>query len=148
MVRRMVTALLPAITAAAVTLACGGDAHDDERAVGADTVVVTARDTLFEPTELRVRRGGSVTIELRNEDSVEHDLEIAGLDAEVTAGGASDDGHGNGADHDDEQTIAVHTEGDGTASVTFTPMDAGEYEFYCTITGHKEAGMVGTLIVE
>ena len=24
----------------------------------------------------------------------------------------------------------------------------GTYEYYCNVTGHKEAGMVGTLIVE
>jgi uncharacterized cupredoxin-like copper-binding protein len=25
---------------------------------------------------------------------------------------------------------------------------AGEYEFYCNVPGHREAGMVGTLVVE
>ena len=35
-----------------------------------------------------------------------------------------------------------------TGTVDFTPSEAGTYEFYCTIEGHKEAGMVGTLVVE
>lgn len=30
----------------------------------------------------------------------------------------------------------------------FTPMEAGEYEFYCSVEGHREAGMKGKLIVE
>ncbi len=25
---------------------------------------------------------------------------------------------------------------------------AGEYEYYCTVAGHKELGMVGTIIAE
>ena len=32
-------------------------------------------------------------------------------------------------------------------NVEFTPSTPGEYEFFCTVAGHKEAGMVGTLIV-
>ena len=32
--------------------------------------------------------------------------------------------------------------------VTFTaPDEPGEFQFYCSIPGHKEAGMVGTLTV-
>jgi uncharacterized cupredoxin-like copper-binding protein len=35
---------------------------------------------------------------------------------------------------------------DGTLS--FVPTEAGEYTFYCTVTGHRTLGMEGTLIVE
>lgn len=35
-----------------------------------------------------------------------------------------------------------------TASVTFNTGAPGEYEYYCSIPGHREAGMVGTLIVQ
>ena len=34
-----------------------------------------------------------------------------------------------------------------TATVLFTPTQIGEYEFECTIPGHKEAGMVGRVTV-
>ncbi|TMW73916.1 plastocyanin/azurin family copper-binding protein [Alteribacter natronophilus] len=34
-----------------------------------------------------------------------------------------------------------------TSSIIFTPLKTGTYEFFCTIPGHKEAGMRGTLIV-
>lgn len=35
-----------------------------------------------------------------------------------------------------------------TKTLTFNSGAAGEYEFYCSIPGHREAGMVGKLIVE
>lgn len=34
-----------------------------------------------------------------------------------------------------------------SALVTFTPTEPGTYEFYCAVPGHREAGMVGTVIV-
>jgi len=41
--------------------------------------------------------------------------------------------------------VAAGTGGNGT--LTFTPSKPGTYAFYCTVAGHKEAGMVGTLTV-
>ncbi|MCH7860368.1 MAG: multicopper oxidase domain-containing protein, partial [Proteobacteria bacterium] len=43
--------------------------------------------------------------------------------------------------------VAAHAMPGTTASVIFTATEPGEYEFFCTIPGHKEAGMVGRLIV-
>jgi len=34
-----------------------------------------------------------------------------------------------------------------SGSVTFVPTQPGTYEFFCAVAGHKEAGMVGTLMV-
>jgi uncharacterized cupredoxin-like copper-binding protein len=33
-------------------------------------------------------------------------------------------------------------------TLEFTPTKPGTYEFICTVPGHKEAGMVGALIVK
>jgi uncharacterized cupredoxin-like copper-binding protein len=35
-----------------------------------------------------------------------------------------------------------------TGVLEFTPTKPGTYEFFCTVAGHKEAGMVGTLVVK
>ena len=43
--------------------------------------------------------------------------------------------------------VAAHAIAGTNASVIFTPTEAGVYEFACTLPGHKEAGMVGKLIV-
>ncbi|MBI5715993.1 MAG: cupredoxin domain-containing protein, partial [Chloroflexi bacterium] len=42
--------------------------------------------------------------------------------------------------------IAVAMGKSGT--LEFTPTKAGTYEFFCTVAGHKEAGMKGTLVVK
>ncbi len=34
------------------------------------------------------------------------------------------------------------------ASVMFTASKKGVFRFYCAVPGHKEAGMIGTLIVQ
>jgi uncharacterized cupredoxin-like copper-binding protein len=31
--------------------------------------------------------------------------------------------------------------------IEFTPSQPGEYEFFCSVPGHKEAGMRGTMVV-
>lgn len=77
-------------------------------------------------------------MELKNEDGEEHDLVIEGIAATVSTG--NDDG-GHGA------KVAVHAEGSETDSVTFTAHENGTYTFYCTIEGHREAGMEGTIEV-
>lgn len=38
--------------------------------------------------------------------------------------------------------------GTGKATVRFTPDRPGQFEYYCAIPGHRERGMIGTLIVE
>lgn len=52
-----------------------------------------------------------------------------------------------GGGHHDDGVIAAHAEPGTTATVLFTPTEAGVFEFACTIPGHKEAGMVGKLVV-
>jgi plastocyanin len=89
-----------------------------------DEVTVTAVDIAFEEKELTIPADTDVTITLNNEGVLEHDFVIDELDFMVgpIMGGES-------------------------ASETLNA-PAGEYEFYCSIPGHKEAGMVGTLTVE
>ena len=46
--------------------------------------------------------------------------------------------------------IDVHVAADGgeTAEGGLRADEPGEYTFYCTVAGHREAGMEGTLVVE
>ena len=37
---------------------------------------------------------------------------------------------------------------DETASITFVPDEPGTYHYLCTVPGHAQHGMIGTLVVE
>lgn len=77
----------------------------------------------YKPNEITVRRGQEVTILLNSADMM-HDFVIDELDvkSEIAQAGTS-------------------------TRVTFTPNEAGEFEFYCSVGNHRAMGMKGTLIV-
>ncbi len=120
-------ALLSAVVLAA---ACGGDADDAEPANGGGggggEAIELAADPggalSYDKTSLEAS-AGEATIVLTNDSSVEHDVRIEELDV--------------GTD--------VITEGTDSVTVTLEP---GTYTFFCSVPGHREAGMEGTLTVE
>ena len=131
------------------------DAHDDDHDTNGDNVLEITLNVVegkapwgFDPEVIEVPLGHRVKLTLINGGRVEHDVEISNLMAEhieTTAGTAPHDRLGGGG-HDDA-TVAAHAMPGTTASVTFTPTMAGEYEFHCTLPGHRELGMVGKIIV-
>ena len=78
-----------------------------------------------ENPEIQVKKGDKVTIEIVNEDGIEHAFEVVGLGV---------------------KSQSIIQKGDKT-SVTFTADKAGTYQYICNIPGHREAGMLGTLVV-
>ena len=92
---------------------------------GASQVSVVARDLRFEPADLTVEAGTTVALSFRNDDPVFHDWEAEGL-ANVDAGARSGQ----------------------TQRIRFRIDDPGTYRILCTVPGHAESGMVGTLVVQ
>jgi len=88
------------------------------------TFDVEARDLWFSPAELTVSSSGSATIRLENAGRVVHNLTVdeLGIEIVVTRGGRSE--------------------------VILTDAEPGTYAFYCSISGHREAGMEGTLVIQ
>lgn len=121
---------------------CGGDDGSDA------SVTVVAEDTQFNPAEITVDADEEVTLALENRDTIEHDLEVEGLSVEVMADGASEGEHGAGAGAADSGVLAIHTTSEATETMTFIARTPGTYAFYCTIPGHRDAGMVGTFTVQ
>ena len=78
----------------------------------------------FDKTSLDAK-AGTVTIDYDNPSSVQHGVEI----------------EGNGV----EKVSDIVTKGKTSVTADLKP---GTYEFYCPVTGHKEAGMKGTLTVK
>ena len=90
---------------------------------GAREILVSAHEFSFEPAQINVRIDETVNIALVNRGNMFHTLTIAGLGVQLRA---------NGGDQ-----IAAALRGERT----------GSYAFVCTVSGHADAGMRGTLVV-
>ena len=112
-------------------------------------ITLTAKEFAFEPSAITVKAGQPVTLIIKNKGTMEHDFVIEKIGVKDVAtpadGGMNMDmGHDmTGMNYD----LHVATMSGKTSTVTFTPLNAGTYEFFCTVKGHKEAGMTGTLVV-
>jgi|GEM_PF-633957 nitrite reductase (NO-forming) len=84
---------------------------------------VTSREFAFSPAKLAMDKPGQLVVNLTNAGVVEHDLTITGITGKAYAAPG------------------------GKGSATFDRPKAGTYQVICSIPGHKEAGMVGTLVV-
>lgn len=96
----------------------GGDSE------GSAAATIEAQDIAFSTNQLTVKPGD--TIEMTNAGQLEHDFVV------------------------DELGIKEVTPGNGDTVTITIPADAkpGDFEFYCSVPGHKQAGMVGTLTIE
>ena len=91
---------------------------------GAGEFTVTAIELAFEPKEFTIPAGTDVVVTIENGGALQHDFVIDELEvkSDLLDGGSS-----------------------GTVTINAEP---GTYEFYCSVPGHAEAGMVGTLTVQ
>jgi plastocyanin len=109
--------------------ACGGG--DDEGATGTGggggggTVQITTSSGIAYDESSLEASAGSVSIDYTNDSGLPHNVTL----------------EGGGADGEATDTI---TEGDTNLTVD---LEAGEYTFYCSVDGHREQGMEGTLVV-
>lgn len=113
--------LLIATSVLAVGLAaCGGDdSSDTTNGTAATAVTVEAGDLFFAPETLNVSTEGAA-ITLDNIGLVEHNLVI------------------------DEIGLEIYVDVNETATETVV-LSPGSYDFYCSIPGHREAGMEGVI---
>jgi cytochrome c oxidase subunit 2 len=101
----------------------GNHRESSDVAEGARSIEVTGSSFAFDPDEIEVAAGEDVAIVLTSTDIL-HDFTIDELDAHVAADGGE------------------------TATGGLRADEPGRYTFYCTVAGHRSAGMEGTLIVE
>ncbi len=114
-----------ASTPASTTPAAGGGGAGG----GASTVDISTpsgSDLAFDQKDASAK-SGSVTINFDNKQPLQHDVAVADSSGKVLG-----------------QTDLV-SQGTANATVDLQP---GTYTFYCTVPGHKEAGMEGTLTVK
>jgi uncharacterized cupredoxin-like copper-binding protein len=123
--RLTISALLVAATLALG--ACGSE-DEDQAASGGEsgqTVEISGTDFALEPATVELEQDGSYTFVFTNDGQTEHALEIEGQEVE-----------------EETETIPPGE----TAELT-VELQAGEYEMYCPVDGHREMGMEGTVVV-
>ena len=96
---------------------------DDDSDEDLVTIEVSGENFSYDPEEITVKAGQKVKIKFTAND-MQHDFVIDELDVKsdvVTSG--------------------------NTTEFEFTPTEAGEFEYYCSVGNHRAQGMVGTLTV-
>lgn len=107
-------------------------------------LTVVARDLRFSPRDLEVRRGQPVRVTFRNEDLVVHDWVVLN----IPASGKLERSDGHPESLDPVGSVHVGAEVGRVGSVEFVPEQAGTYTVICSVAGHKDMGMKGTLTVK
>ncbi|HZO60921.1 MAG TPA: plastocyanin/azurin family copper-binding protein [Solirubrobacterales bacterium] len=145
--KRFTLLLVVCVLAVFGLAACGGDDNNDSTTEPAATDTTTTETTTtgegggggetvrvsadpggaleFEQKSLTAPVG-SVTVEFRNPSSTPHDFVLERDGQEVAK-------------------TDVISDGEDTADAT---LEAGEYTYYCSVPGHRQAGMEGTLTAE
>jgi plastocyanin len=103
----------------------GEEAEAAEGGEGALTLAADAGGDLSFDRQTLETPAGEVTIRMENPSSLPHNVSI----------------EGDGVDEEGETV-----EEGGTSEVS-AELSAGEYTFYCSVAGHREGGMEGTLTV-
>ena len=87
-------------------------------------ITVKGTESAFSPSAITVSEGKMVRIIFKNAGTFPHNLTIAdlGVGTKIIEPGQED-------------------------SITFTPTKTGQFSFICTLPGHADKGMRGTLTV-
>ena len=120
-------AVVGALLGAAMTgVAAGATLGGGSSVAGAPTItgVLTSENTAFVETSLKVQHGEVLGLFVVNKDDIGHTFDIDSLD------------------------IHVELPPNSTTAVAIKPTTPGSLEFFCRISGHREAGMVGTITVD
>jgi uncharacterized cupredoxin-like copper-binding protein len=133
--------LLLALVLTLTLAACGGTAANP---TAPKTVTLTLNEFQFQPADITVNVGQPITLVLKNNGTVLHDFVSMDAKVEVT--------EEHGAMHDmagmAEPAMHAAVEAGQESTIKFKATQAGTYTFNCSVAGHKEAGMVGKLIVK
>jgi uncharacterized cupredoxin-like copper-binding protein len=131
--QRIVMFVLVAVVLLVLLAACstgtkptpGGDSSSS----GGKTINVVATEFEFKPNKFEAKVGQKVTFKVTNKGTVEHNFVVLSPDGS-------------------QELTKITTQPGETKSLEFTPTEAVTYQIDCNIAGHKEAGMVGELVVK
>jgi uncharacterized cupredoxin-like copper-binding protein len=89
--------------------------------------VLVSNETRFSPSRIVVKAGKPIELTLRSIGLAPHDFFL-------TAGV--------------QEPVKIAVDGGRTATATFTIARPGTYGFICSVPGHSDSGMHGTLVAE
>jgi len=120
-----------------------GDASKPSRIV---QVTMTEADgkMLFTPSRVEIRSDEQIKFVLRNSGELDHEFILATTEDNLRH--ASSMKNDSNMEHDDPNAKWLAPQKTGHLVWKFTK--AGEFEYACLIPGHREAGMIGTVIVK
>ena len=148
---KKVAALLVLALAALTLVACGGGDSSDSTATTAETtaestgangaqgaggsegggsvvaIEAAGGSDLAYVQEDATAKAGQVSIEFTNPQTLSHDVAVE--------------------DSSGKELGKTELVADGSSTATIGSLKPGEYTFFCTVPGHREAGMEGTLTV-
>jgi plastocyanin len=134
--------ILLVVAAAALIGGCGGDDDDDDdtaAATGAETTAgggsgattVGMTEFEFDPDDLTVSQGDTITAQ--NDGNVEHNLTIR---------------EGPDPEQESAELAATPDVQSGDSADLTVDVDPGKHSMVCTLPGHAEQGMIGTIQVK
>ena len=113
----------------------------------ATELTVEMIDFAYQPSSMMVPAGQPITLTLKNTGKIEHDFVVETIDVttKVIEDRGSEVHHAYGA----EQNYDLHVSArpGETSVVQLTIAKPGTYQIICSVEGHKEAGMIGELVV-
>lgn len=152
----VLTALILSAAAAVAGAGPSGHSHDEGFSAGvpgdpkkpARIVQVTMGEAdgkmIFIPEKIEVKKGEQVKFVLRNNGELEHEF-ILGTTADNLKHGEAMMKNPD-MEHDDPNGKRLAPKKADQIVWKFTK--AGEFEYACLIPGHREAGMIGTVVVK
>ena len=134
----------------------------------ADHIInVSAFEMGYTPPTITLTKGEEYTLVMKNDGELFHDLTSQDIDVEITymgempdhpeevsfmdqllgvnkAHAEGDHAEGDEDGHDEEKNaLHMNSKPGQTVEIKFIPKETGEFKFYCSIPGHKEAGIHG-----
>lgn len=102
----------------------GGGSYVPPKGKVVDSITVDAGNLYFKPKTLATK-AGNVRITLKNVETGSHNFVLEGI-----------------------PRFELQVNGKGATDTNVVALKAGDYVFYCSLPGHRAAGMQGELAVE
>jgi uncharacterized cupredoxin-like copper-binding protein len=120
-----------------------GDAKKPARIV---QVTMTEADgkMLFTPSRIEIRKDEQIKFMLRNNGELDHEFVLATTEENLKH--AESMKKNPDMEHDDPNAKKLAPK--KTGEIVWKFGKAGEFEYSCLIPGHREAGMIGTVVVK